>query len=649
MSYKENSDYININLKRTATEDELQVLNYFWNIILPNRYIKGINKKLCKKYSKDLFFEKCLNHIKIKNRKIFIKSISNSNNNAVLGVVKKSIVNSVLPDGILISEENKNNDLLKEWGKYFYTCGIPVAGFDINNSEKNERADIFSVSMPKISNIKKNKIKNSLNIVIVGSHTLKNDEEYINNAFLDKKLADLTLSLYREKLITASEDCEYGIFTAIIKLIRKHKWGMFVNLDNLHKSEPGLKAWEYLTSEGGERIIYAVPNRKLVDFLKFVDKYELDFSIIGKTDKSKSIRVVNNKQQVIHLNKKLILNPLNKICAEKISDSPEICVYGENISEENIHNIIFSKNFTAKKSAYKNFDGIIGNKTDFQLKDNGIAELWYPDIKSFISFAVHSNALQFKFDRYISAQNAVCEAVRKIIAFGHDPIGVYINCSFDFSNNTDKSKILDFINGIKHSSKKLKIKINNIVFSSSPNEGFSIVVFGKKKKHNKLFVPYFENAQKVYVIGKPDDIPATSLYQQVLGENIYPHPDSVNYKFEKRLLKCIKKLQKANLISAITPVDRFGIAGALAKSLSVKRLGFKCERHDFNLNYLFNEIQSRFLIASNKNIEQILKRYKIPFVMLGKTKTADFLEFDGLKISCEEFYSKYFNITSPNN
>ncbi len=638
MSYKENSDYININLKRTATEDELLVLNRFWNVILPYRYIKGGGKKIKKLFSKDMFFDKNLEKVKIKKHFINIKSHSSIDNQNFGVCFKKSLSTGAKPESEMISTV-QNSDC-KEIGKYFHKCGTPVTAVDINKSDIRYLTE-FTFNLAK--QIKKSKISNGLNIIVVGSNTTANeDTDTVKNAFLQKKLTDLTIDAFQKKVITAVQSCEYGIFTALVKLIRKRKWGIFVNIDNLHKTQHDLSAGECLISETPERLIFGVLNRKLVDFLQIVDKYELDFSIIGKIDKSKSIKVISKNNQVIHLNKKLILNPLPKISLPNDEDYDKNYVYGDNITEENLDSIFNDISFKSKKAFYKCFDGIVGNKTSFLSKDNGISELWYPQIKYFISQAIHSDNLQIKYNPYSAGQNIVCEAVRKIIAIGHKPLAIYVNCNYNLSEINSIKKISELRNGIYDAAKKLKIKVINIVLSQSEENNLIVLAIGKKKKRERLFIQYFENAQKIYMIGKPDNLPATSTYQKILEDNIYPYPDKVNFKFEKRLLKCIRKLQKCNLVSAIIPIERFGIVGALVKSLSAKKLGFKCDRHDFNLNYMFNEIQSRFLVSTTKDIEPILKKHKIPFIMLGKTKTADYIEFDGIKIPCEDFYSKYF-------
>ena len=630
MSYKENNDYININLKRQATEDELQLLNDFWSKILPYRFLKKSNKKF---FKTNIFGEKELNKIFIKNNRFVVKASHADNEKSAGSCAKKLLAKGIIPNGVMIISSDKKHS--EDFEKYFHISGIPVLGFKLKNTAGQKSFDAFSFCFSNKRKLIKNKISNGLNIIVVGENT-NLDETCINNTFMQKKLIDLSNEVFNKNLAAACQSCENGIFSAILRLIYKKSWGIFINLNNLHKTEGDFSAWEYLSSSSTpERMIFAVQNWKLVEFIKIIDKYELPFSIIGKIDKSQSIKVIFKNSQVINLRKDLIFNPILKIDSKIPQSTDKSYEFCENISRDNVEKIIFNEKFLNKNN---HFNSYVGNKTSFKSFENGLSELWYKDIKHYISTAINSDNLQFKVNPYAAGQNAVFENARKISAFGHKPLGINVNYNIDFESADIVNTFNKFKNGVLFASKKLGIKILNVKFSSAKETGFSILMMGKKKKRERLFVPYFDNAQKVYLIGKPDNLPATSSYQEILGGKIYPYPDEVNFKFENKLNKCIKKLQKENLISAIVPVERFGIAGALIKGLAPKKLGFKSERSGLNLNYLFNEIQSRFLVSSNSDIVPVLKKYKIPYILLGKTKSPDYIELGDVKLDCKKIY-----------
>ena len=113
------------------------------------------------------------------------------------------------------------------------------------------------------------------------------------------------------------------------------------------------------------------------------------------------------------------------------------------MKNDNLNKIIENDAFLSKKKYYKCFDGIIGNKTSFLSKENCMGELWYPEIKQFISYTLISDNLKLKYNSYVAGQNAVFEAYRRLFAFGHKPIGIYVNCNVDFSKPNSKWNLFD--------------------------------------------------------------------------------------------------------------------------------------------------------------------------------------------------------------
>ena len=476
--------------------------------------------------------------------------------------------------------------------------------------------------MKKNRKIKKQKIKNGYNIVIIGSETVK-EEGIITDSFMQKKLIDASMEIIQKDISSASKTCNEGLFSAIVKMIKDKNFGVFINIDNLHKKAQHATAWEALTASTPERLIFAVKDWKLVEFIRVVDKYEIPFSIIGKIDKTGLVKVVHKGNLVISLPKKLIFNPIPKV--NNTEYEPLLLPKKKDeisVNESNIKKILNNEIFTSSYDKFKTFDSLIGNKTSIYKTENGISELWYEDIKHYISTALHTMHLQFDFDPYTAGENLVNEAVRKIAAMGHKPVAISIICCLNFSKHGEVSRFELARKGIFQAAKKLKIKLLNLDVTNNDNLGsVSILAIGKAKKSNKILVPYFNNNQNVYLIGKTDNTPSTSLFQAILGKNINSRPDEVDYKFEKKLRNLIKKLQEKSFITSCISVDRFGIMGALYKTLRANKLGFEfyIPLNDF----LLNEIQSRYLISTNQDIFKILKKSKIPFVFIGRTNNSD--------------------------
>ena len=543
--------------------------------------------------------------------------------------LKNIVALGMKPNAINILTTQDNKDELNNISDYYNTAGVPVTNvlydtkdgeMQLNDFDIPKRADIFCLSLKKSGKIKKQKIKKGYNIVIIGGETVTDGKIY-TDSFMQKKLIDASLEIVQKDISSASKTCNEGLFSAIVKMIKNKKFGIYINIDNLHKSTHHATAWQSLTASTPERLIFAVKDWKLVDFIKVVDKYEIPFSIIGKIDKSNSVKVVHKGNMVINLPKKIILNPISKVNNTDF-EPYNLHKKKEEISlNDNIEKILNNGIFKSSYDKFMTFDSLTGNKTCLYKTENGISELWYNDIKHYISTALHTMHLQFDFDPYVAGENLVNEAVRKIVAMGHKPVALSIICCLNFSKQGEVSRFEEARKGIFYAAKKLKIKLLNLDVTNNDNlSSVSVLAIGKAKKSNKILVPYFNNNQFVYLIGKTDNKKKTSLYQSVLGNNINPEPDRVDYKIEKKLRKLIKKLQDDSLINSCISVDRFGIMGALYKTLRANKLGFEC--YTTLTDYLLNEMQSRYLISSAHDLFKILQKSKIPFKIIGKTNNS---------------------------
>ena len=621
-------------LKRIATEDEINVVTSFWQEILPYRYFKGFYKKVKRKF---FFSNLDIKKIKIKGHRLIVKSSSlyydEEKTNEIKGDILKSVASyGANPAMVEVSTKKENENHLNNIYNYCKTSFVPVAGID-TFCESDTKTDIFSLGLIKKSKVKKTKIKSGLNLVVIGEFTDINNPMKFNPE-MQKRLADASFEINKNKLSRACQTCESGIFTAMVKLLQEKKWGVFVSADNLHKTNNDGHAWEYLTAKNPERLVFAVRNSRLVRFINVIDKYDIPFSIIGKVDKSKHFRVMHKGKLVVNLPKKLLFKPVLKINNFDIN-LPKHEVYNpknENF-EENFYKIINSESFKNQTFSTQ-CEKTLEWQTSMNIYET--SELFFPKIKHYISSTINSNPLQIEQSPYTAGINLICDGVRRIIALGHKPIAFSVICNINFFKQGEVKRFDEVRKGVLHSAKKLKIKILNVnVVNTTTDSTFCVNVTGKRKFKEERILPYFQNRnqEKIYVIGKPDNIPAASYYQKITEENIRSYTDEVNIKFEKRLYKCVKKLQKKKLITGCVSVDKYGIFGALIKALKPQKTGFTWTNSKCDLNYLFNENESRLLVSTdNKEIEKVLTKHKVPFEILGETTNSEQIEINNITL-----------------
>ena len=225
---EKNIDYINMKLKRLANEDEIQVLNSLWKEMLPYRYLKSFYKK---RFSKNIFSEKIYKKVKIKNHTVVVKpsSFIYENDNVLMNgdCLKNVAALGMRPDSLSLLTTQDNQKELNKISEYYSIAGVPVTNalYDTKEGELHnkkaedlKRTDIFCLSLKKSNKIKKQKIKNGLNIVIIGEQTVTEGEININ-PFMQKKLIDASYEIAQKDISCASKTCNEGLFSAIVKMI----------------------------------------------------------------------------------------------------------------------------------------------------------------------------------------------------------------------------------------------------------------------------------------------------------------------------------------------------------------------------------------------------------------------------------------------
>ena len=145
-SEEKNIDYINMKLKRLATEDEIQVLNSLWKEMLPYRFLKSIYKK---RFSNNIFSEKIFKKVKIKNHRIIVKPSSRtyeSNDIIMHGDCLKTVAAlGAKPDALGILTTQDEPEQLNDMAEYYNAAGVPITNvlYDTKNGEKERTSFVL--------------------------------------------------------------------------------------------------------------------------------------------------------------------------------------------------------------------------------------------------------------------------------------------------------------------------------------------------------------------------------------------------------------------------------------------------------------------------------------------------------------------------
>ena len=133
----------------------------------------------------------------------------------------------------------------------------------------------------------------------------------IGNAIEEKRMFDAIHQARDKNIIRAIQDCGAGGFSSAIGEIGQDL-GVNVQLKNAALKYQGLSPWEIWLSESQERMILAIPEKKLFQFKKICKKYNVEVSVLGKFENHKKLKVFFGKKIVCDLSMEFLHHGLPK-------------------------------------------------------------------------------------------------------------------------------------------------------------------------------------------------------------------------------------------------------------------------------------------------------------------------------------------------
>lgn len=122
----------------------------------------------------------------------------------------------------------------------------------------------------------------------------------IGNAIEEKRMFDALLEARDLDLIRALTDCGAAGFSSAIGEMGEDI-GVTVDISRAPLKYEGLAPWEVWLSESQERMVAAIPQEKIEEFLAVCEKYNVEASVLGEFDGSHTLTVNHGDQNVVQL------------------------------------------------------------------------------------------------------------------------------------------------------------------------------------------------------------------------------------------------------------------------------------------------------------------------------------------------------------
>ena len=561
--------------------------------------------------------------------------------------------------------KNLLNGVVSGIGGYGNCIGIPTVGGEVKfdpSYNENILVNAMAVGLVKKNKIFYSKAKGSGQPVIyVGSKTGRdgihgasmasaefneNTEEkkptvQVGDPFTEKLLLEACLELMKDDSIISIQDMgAAGLTSSSVEMASKGGLGIEINLDKVPCREERMSPYEIMLSESQERMLLILNSKKVDSAKKIFNKWNLDFSIIGKTTDTKNLILNFKNTEVANL-------PLSALSTEApiydrkwkkntISKKTKLKKDYEFFDiSDSLKKILKSPNNSEKSWVWEQYDQtVMGDTVQKPGGDSAVVRIHGKN--KGVAITVDSSAHYCSADPITGGKQVVSEAWRNLISVGSDPIAI-TNC-LNFGNpekNNIMGQFVESIDGMSQACKYLDFPVvsgNVSFYNETKNKAIlptpTIGGIGLIRDLNDMITMDFkEVGSDILVIGKTQGhLYQSEFFREVVGIKDGPPPE-VNLFNEKNNGLIVKNLIMKKLLNSVHDISAGGIILSLSEMCISGKIGAKIEIPKNNINmheFLFGEDQSRYLIEiskKNKNaVCKILENNGIYFDIIGTTQ-----------------------------
>ena len=483
----------------------------------------------------------------------------------------------------------------------------------------------------------------------------------VGDPFTEKLLLEACLELMKDDSIIAIQDMgAAGLTSSSVEMASKGKLGIELFLDKVPCREENMTPYEIMLSESQERMLIVLENGKEKKAKEIFDKWNLDFSIIGKTTNSKNIELYFNKENVANIPIDFLSEQAPEYDRKwKKSKTPQKIKFKKKDFKklkitEALKKIISSPNICSKEWIWEQYDHtVMGDTIQKPGGDAGVVRVH--GTEKAVAASVDSSAAYCYAHPLSGGKQIVCETWRNLISVGSKPIAITNCLNFGSPENEENmGEFVECVQGIGEASEYLKFPVvsgNVSFYNQTKDEGIkptpAIGGVGLIKDYNKMITMDFKEIDNVVlVIGKTEGhLDQTLFARNILDEKNGPPPE-INLFNEKNNGETLLKLIESNLIKSAHDVSLGGIITAVAKMCIKGKKGINLNKPKYLINeleYFFGEDQGRYIIEVGKKdlkkVTDILNKNAVHFDELGTINENELYIDDKTKVTIDELTS----------
>ena len=487
----------------------------------------------------------------------------------------------------------------------------------------------------------------------------------VGDPFAEKVLIECCLELFAAGCVAGIQDLGgAGISCATSELASNGGKGMKVQLKNVLLRDDSLTPEEILMSESQERMMAIVPKKHLRAFKKIVDRYEVEYSVLGKVINKDRLLINWGKEQIVNVPPRTVAHdgpvyerPVKKPKGQNALNADSVVSKGLARSNDNSTNlaaqfvqIISSPNQADKSFITSQYDRYVGGNTALAYPDGAGMIRVSEETGLGVALSTDANGRYCQLDPYQGAKLALAEAYRNVATTGAKPLAV-TNC-LNFGSPENPEVMWQFkqaTTGLADGCLELGIPVTggNVSFYNQTGDTaiFPTPVVGVlgviDDVARRIPSGWQDEGNNIYLLGITKDELDGSVWSEVVHDHLGGKPPVVDLDFEKRLAELLHGASLQGLVASATDLSEAGLAQALTESVLRFNMGARvwitelCDRDGIDRTAaLFSESTGRVLVSVGREDDVkfvgLCDARNIPVLRIGVTDNTGELEIQDL-------------------
>jgi phosphoribosylformylglycinamidine synthase len=473
----------------------------------------------------------------------------------------------------------------------------------------------------------------------------------VGDPFAEKVLIECCLELFHAGVVAGIQDLGgAGISCATSELASNGNMGMKIQLKNVLLRDESLTPEEILMSESQERMCAVVPKKKLKDFEKIVNKWEVEYSVLGEVIDEDRLYIDWGHEEIVNVPPRTVAHdgpvydrPVEypKYQDALNADSSNKLKRAENETEAaaQLMELISSPNHADKSWVTNQYDKYVMGNTALAMPDDGGMIRISEETGLGVALATDANGKYCYLDPYEGARQALAEAYRNVAVTGAVPRAV-TNC-LNFGSPENPEVMWQFKQataGLADACQELGIPVTggNVSFYNqtgdtaiypTPVVGVLGVIDDVARR-----VPsgWQDDGNNIYLLGTTYDELDGSAWAKDLHNHLGGRPPKVDLQKEKELADLLHGASQQGLIEAAHDVSEGGLGIAILEASLRFNVGARVwltelmERDSIDLTAaLFSESQSRVIVSVGREddvkFQALCEARGVPVLRIGVT------------------------------